>query len=128
MATPPHLPNANFSFAERVSGGLIALVSGALTTFFLPWLLFWKYPIYLGILFGISRFYLMPIFYLWILIIALLSFQAGFTLGFYRVLDVFNILWRTGETYEPQLVEHAYRLRRNAIIFCLLTWFFLSLG
>lgn len=103
------------SLFSRVLGALVAFVFSGLTVVSLPWLLAWKFPIRLGLLVGIQWLPFVPIFYIWVLVVALFALHMGFKLGGIETLDVLNLLWKTGESHDPTVQAMAGSLRTTII-------------
>lgn len=99
------------STIERMFGAIMASVFTGVTVMAAPWILAWKFPIKFLIFFPLASVFVMPIFYIWILIVAIYALTAGFRYGFFGVLDIFNLIWRTGETNDRVLREAAEKYR-----------------
>lgn len=103
------------SLFSRVVGASIAFVFSGLTVISIPWLLAWKFPIRLGLLVGIQGLLFVPVFYVWVFVVAVVALHMGFKLGGFQMLDVLNLLWRTGESYDPTVRAMADSLRTTII-------------
>ena len=108
-------PTDEPTFFGRVVGASIAFVFGGLTVISIPWFLAWKHPIRLGLLLGIQWLPFVPVFYVWVFVVAVFALNIGFKLGGFGTLDVLNLLWKTGESYDPTVQKMASSLRTTII-------------
>ncbi|MFZ6751312.1 hypothetical protein [Undibacterium sp. Ren11W] len=99
------------STIERMFGAIVASVFAGITAMAAPWILAWKFPIKFLLFFPLTGVLVMPMFYAWILLVAIYAFTAGFRYGFFGVLDIFNLIWRTGETNDRVLRDAAEKYR-----------------
>ncbi|AZP12512.1 hypothetical protein [Undibacterium parvum] len=99
------------STIERIFGAVMASAFAGGTAIAAPWILAWKYPIKFFIFFPLTSVLVMPMFYVWILIVVIYALSAGFRYGFFGVLDIFNLIWRTGETNDRVLRDAAEKYR-----------------
>jgi hypothetical protein len=105
----------------------MASVFGGLTVISLPWLLAWKFPIRLGLMLGLPSLVFLPVFYVWVLIVALMACNIGYKAGAYDTMDILNILWKTGDSYDAKTLAMAGTLRTMMIISAIVTFILLCL-
>lgn len=99
------------SLIGRITAAVVAFLFAALTTVAVPWYLAWKFPI--------KFFYLIPMvgvfalhgFYCWAFLIAVAALAIGFIYGFSDTLEIFNLMWGTGESTDPELIKAAQDFR-----------------
>ena len=115
------------SLIGRIVGAIMAFVLIGLTVIFIPWLLAWKSHIRLGLIHGHPSPAFITAFYIWALIVALAALYMGFKSGIYETMDILNILWKTGESYDPKVLAMAETLRNIMIISAIATFILFSL-
>lgn len=118
MNTPyfPHVAYQTPSIASRVLGAGMAFVFAAASVLSLPWLLGQRFSLRLGWLLGLPVLFFYPLFYVWVLFVALAALVIGFRVGSYDTMDMFNLIWGTGETSDVKVREMAESLRSTSIL------------
>lgn len=104
----------------------MAFVFTALTVVSLPWFLAWKFPVRLGGLLGLPGLLFVPVFYVWVLVVAVLALRIGFKAGGHDMMAVLNVIWRTGDSCDPKVLDMAESLRNTVIFSALATFVLLS--
>ena len=100
---------------NRILGALMAFVFSSLSVIFLPLMLFWKFPVYFGFSLGVPAIFLFSGICVWGAVVGGMSLVIGFRAGVYETMDIFNVMWRTGESYD--LHVHAQVVQIKKIIF-----------
>jgi hypothetical protein len=106
-----HTKNENLSLTERCAGAVLASVFACGTTIAIPWMLALKFPGKFMIAFPLLKVFASLVFYLWVSFVGAAALLIGFVYGGYAVLDIFNLIWRSGESHDPELIEAAQNLR-----------------
>jgi hypothetical protein len=110
-------PDDQPSLVSRIIGALTALLFGALTVFFVPWLLAWKFPIRLGLAVMLPVVLLLrPFLYLWLAYVAVAALSIGYKAGTYDTVDMLNLIWKTGDSHDPRVHAMASALRQTIIL------------
>lgn len=110
------------SIAERLIGGIVAVIFGLGTILVLP--------VMLGPTLLVARelapLWSDPVFWCWTLAMGTFFLVAGCKLGIFRVTDLLNVIWRTGESVDEEAREQAHivvvGVVGSALITLLLVW------
>jgi hypothetical protein len=116
------------SMTERILGALMAFILSGLSAICIPLLLFWKFPVSFGLSLGLASIFLFPGVCLWGSVVAVVSLRIGFNAGIYDTMDVFNVMWRTGENHDPKVHEKAVQIKKIIFLSAMVTLVFLFLG
>lgn len=95
----------------RFIGAAMAMVFAMLTSVAIPWFLAWKFPVKLGLLFPMLKVFAFYGFYFWIALVGIFAMTIGYLYGGEAILDVFNLVWKTGETNDKEAKEAAEMMR-----------------
>lgn len=104
------------SLAGRLVGAVLASSFTVLTVLVIPLLLSWKFPLKGRYLFPVLTGWGLNMFLFWLGLVAIVAMIVGFVHGFWGVLDIFNLVWRTGESYEPETMDAAMFFRKLILV------------
>lgn len=99
------------SFAGRIVGGLLAFLFAGTTAIAAPWILAWKFLLISAFAVPVLRIFALYGLYLWVTIIAFAAMIIGYLYGLIRTLELFNLIWGTGESADTELIQVAREMR-----------------
>jgi hypothetical protein len=118
----------SLSMVERMLGALMAFILTGLTAICIPLFLFWKFPVSFGLSLGLTSIFLFPSICIWGSVAGLVSLRIGYDAGLYDTMDVFNVMWRTGENHDPTVHENAIQLKKLIFLSGIVSMALLFLG
>jgi hypothetical protein len=99
------------SLTGRFVAAVMAFVFAAVTVIAIPWFLAWEFPIKYRFIIPMPRVFGLYGFYCWVFGVSLAALVLGFKSGFTKTLELFNLIWGTGESADLQLIKLARELR-----------------
>lgn len=125
---PKHIrPDDSPGLTGRILGALMAFVFSGLSVIYLPLLLFWKFPIYFGFSLGPPSIFFFPVLCMWGLVVAFSSLAIGFQAGVYETMEIFNVMWQTGESFDPEVHKKVILLKKITAVSAVVTMALLCL-
>lgn len=100
----------------RVTGALMAFAFFILTTFAVPILFAWKFPLRHRALLSPLDGWSLRFFLLWVVLVALFALIIGFVHGAWGTLEMFNLVWRTGDSWDQDMIDSAAQIRKLILI------------
>lgn len=100
------------SLLGRIIGAVMAFAFMMFTVLAIPILLAWKFPIRGSKVASILAGWPTTVFLLFVGLVAMFALIIGFVHGVYGILDVFNLIWETGESHDKDAAASADILKK----------------
>lgn len=110
------------SLTERFFGAIFGMLFSSGTAIALPWVLALKFPFKILKLFFIGVANGSLLLTIWIIFLLVCAFLFGFRNGFFKVLTIFNLIWKTGDSFDKELRRVAENCMTSIFLSCLVSY------